>query len=246
MMSRPVLLIAGGSRGIGASTARFAGARGYDVAVNYKTNANAAASVVDAVKSSGGKSIALQGDMGLEADIERIFAQATLALGPITHFVYSSGIIGDNSRLDEAAAETIREVLAVDTFGALIALRECVRRMSTKHGGKGGSVVMLSSMAATLGGATECIWYAAAKGAVDAMVIGAAREVSKEGIRVNAVSPGMIDTDIQTPGRLERLMPMIPVGRAGKADEVAEAILFLLSDAASYITGANLRVSGAR
>jgi NAD(P)-dependent dehydrogenase (short-subunit alcohol dehydrogenase family) len=245
-MSRPVLLIAGGSRGIGASTARLAGAGGYDVAINYKTNANAAASVVETVKRSGGKAVALQGDMGLEADIERVFASAVEKLGTITHFVHSSGIIGKNSRLDEAKAEIIREVLAVDTFGALICLRECVRRMSTKHGGKGGAVVMLSSMAATLGGGTECVWYAAAKGGVDSMVIGVAREVAKEGIRVNAISPGMIDTDIQEPGRLERLMPMLPMGRAGDADEVAQAILFLLSDAASYINGANLRVSGAR
>ena len=245
-MPRPVLLIAGGSRGIGAATARLAGARGYDVAINYNTNANAAASVVAAVKASGGEAVALQGDMGIEADIERVFTNATDALGPITHFVHSSGIIGNNSRLDEATAQTIREVLAVDTFGALIALRECVRRMSTRHSGKGGSVVMVSSMAATLGGATECVWYAAAKGAVDSMVIGAAREVAKEGMRINAVSPGMIYTDIQAPGRIERMMPMIPAGRAGEASEVAEAILFLLSDAASYINGANLRVSGAR
>jgi NAD(P)-dependent dehydrogenase (short-subunit alcohol dehydrogenase family) len=245
-MSRPVLLTAGGSRGIGASSAKLAGERGYDVAVNYKTNADAAASVVEAVKKGGGKAIALQGNMGLEADIERVFTHATDALGPITHFVHSSGIIGDNSRLDEASADTIREVLAVDTFGALICLRECVRRMSTKHGGKGGAVVMLSSMAATLGGATECVWYAAAKGGIDSMVIGIARETAKEGMRINAISPGMIDTDIQAPGRIERLTPMLPMGRAGEADEVAEAVLFLLSDAASYINGANLRVSGAR
>ena len=245
-MSRPVLLVAGGSRGIGAATAKLAGAAGYDVAVNYKSNSNAAASVVAAVKASGGKAVAIQGDMGVEADIERVFAETAAKLGPITHFVHSSGIIGKNSRLDVASAQTIREVLDVDTFGALWSLRECVRRMSTKHGGKGGSVVMLSSMAATLGGATECVWYAAAKGAVDSMVIGIAREVAKEGIRVNAVSPGMIDTDIQEPGRIERLMSMIPVGRAGEASEVAEAILFLLSDAASYVNGANLRVSGAR
>jgi NAD(P)-dependent dehydrogenase (short-subunit alcohol dehydrogenase family) len=245
-MSRRVLLIAGGSRGIGASTARLAGARGYDVAVNYKSNANAAASVVNAVKSSGGKALAIQGDMANEADIERVFASAAEKLGPLTHFVHSSGIIGKNSRLDEADAKTIREVLDVDTFGALICLRACVRAMSTNHGGKGGSVVMLSSMAATLGGGTECVWYAAAKGGVDSMVIGLAREVAKEGLRVNAVSPGLIDTDIQAPGRLERLSPMLPMGRAGKTDEVAEAILFLLSDGASYINGANLRVSGAR
>jgi NAD(P)-dependent dehydrogenase (short-subunit alcohol dehydrogenase family) len=245
-MPRPVLLIAGGSRGIGAATARLAGARGYDVAVNYRSNANAAAGVVDSVKAVGGRSIALQGDMSVEADIERVFTQATDTLGPVTRFVHSSGIIGKMSRLDEARADTIREVIAVDTFGALICLRECVRRMSLRHNGKGGAVVMLSSMAATLGGASECVWYAAAKGAIDSMVIGIARETAKEGIRVNAVSPGMIDTDIQEPGRVERLMPMLPMGRAGEADEVAEGILFLLSDAASYINGANLRVSGAR
>ena len=245
-MPRPVLLIAGGSRGIGAATARFAGSRGYDVAVNYKSNANAAAAVVDAVKASGGKAISLQGDMALESDIERVFDEAARALGPITQFVHSSGIVGDASRLDEASTQTIREVLEIDTFGAMLCLRACVRRMSTKHGGKGGSVVMLSSMAAPLGGANECVWYAAAKAGVDSMVIGVAREVAKEGMRVNAVSPGVIDTNIQPPGRIERVAPMLPMGRPGKADEVAEAILFLLSDAASYVNGANLRVSGAR
>ncbi|MDO8876832.1 MAG: SDR family oxidoreductase [Pseudolabrys sp.] len=245
-MSRPVLLVAGGSRGIGAATAKLAGTAGYDVAVNYNSNSNAAAGVVAAVKAAGGRAIALQGDMGKEEDIERVFAQTARELGPITHFVHSSGIIGPMSRLDEADSKTIREVLDVDTLGALLCLRACVRTMSTKHGGKGGSVVMLSSMAATLGGANECVWYAAAKGAVDSMVIGVSREVAKEGIRVNAVSPGMIDTDIQPPGRVERLMPMLPQGRAGSPEEVAEGILFLLSDAASYVNGTNLRVSGAR
>lgn|SRR5690606_12662308 len=242
----PVLLIAGGSRGIGAATARLAGSRGYDVAVNYKSNAGAAQDVVSAVQRAGRKAVALAGDMAREDDIERVFDEAARALGPITHFVHSAGILGTNSRLDEASAATIREVLDVDTFGALICLRACVRRMSTRHGGEGGSVVMLSSMAATLGGANECVWYAAAKGAVDSMVIGTSREVAKEGIRINAVSPGLIDTEIQPPGRVERLTPMLPMGRAGTAEEVAEAILFLLSDAASYINGANLRVSGAR
>src|SRR5450631_194244 len=208
-MSRPVLLITGGSRGIGASTARLAGARGYDVAVNYKTNANAATGVVDAVKAAGGKAVAVQGDMGVEADIERVFTSATEKMGPLTHFVHSSGIIGDASRLDEADPKTIRDVLDVDTFCALLCLRACVRSMSTKHGGKGGAVVMLSSMAATIGGATECVWYAAAKGGIDSMVVGIARETAKEGMRINAISPGMIDTDIQAPGRLERLMPML-------------------------------------
>ena len=245
-MSRLVLLIAGGSRGIGAATAKLAGERGYDVAVNYKTNANAAASVVEAVKAAGGKAIAIQGDMAIDADIERVFASSAEKLGPLTHFVHSSGIIGEASRLDEADAKTIREVIDVDTVGALLCLRACVRAMSTKLGGKGGSVVMLSSMAATIGGTNECVWYAAAKAGVDAMVIGVSREVAKEGMRVNAISPGVIDTDIQPPGRIERVAPLLPMGRPGKANEVAEAILFLLSDQASYINGANLRVSGAR
>jgi NAD(P)-dependent dehydrogenase (short-subunit alcohol dehydrogenase family) len=245
-MPRPVLLIAGGSRGIGAATARLAGERGYDVAVNYKSNSNAAASVVEAVKTSGGKAMAIQGDMAVEADIERVFATTADKLGPVTHFVHSSGVIGNASRLDEADAQTIREVLDVDTFGALLCLRACVRRMSTKHGGSGGAVVMLSSMAAPLGGANECVWYAAAKAGVDSMIIGVSREVAKEGMRVNAVTPGVIDTDIQPLGRVERVTPLLPMGRAGEADEVAEAILFLLSDAASYINGANLRVSGGR
>ena len=245
-MSRPVLLIAGGSRGIGAATARMAGARGYHVAVNYNSNSNAAASVVEAVKKSGGKALALQGNMGKEDHIKRVFDEATQKLGPITHFVHSSGIIGPMSRLDEVSTQTMRDVLDVDTFGALLCLRECVRRMSTKHGGKGGSIVLLSSMAAIIGGGGECVWYAAAKGAIDSLTVGLAREVAKEGIRVNAVAPGMIDTDIQPPGRMERIQPMLPMGRGGQPDEVAEAILYLLSDAASYITGANLRVSGAR
>lgn len=245
-MSRPVLLIAGGSRGIGASTARLAGARGYDVAVNYKSNSNAAASVVEAVKVAGGKAVAIAGDMAIEDDIERVFDEAAKKLGPLTHFVHSSGIIGDYSRLDDADTQKIKEVFDLDTFGAMLCLRACTRRMSTKNGGKGGSVVMLSSMAAIIGGAGECVWYAAAKAAVDAMVIGVSREVGKEGMRVNAITPGVIDTDIQPPGRIERVGPMLPMGRAGKPDEVAEGILFLLSDAASYINGANLRVSGAR
>jgi NAD(P)-dependent dehydrogenase (short-subunit alcohol dehydrogenase family) len=245
-MARPVLLIAGGSRGIGAATARFAGERGYDVAVNYKSNANAAADVVAAVKKAGGNSVAVQGDMAVEADIARVFDETARALGPVTHFVHSSGIVGPYSRLDAADAAMMKEVFDINTFGAILCLRECARRMSTKNGGKGGAVVMLSSMAATIGGAGECVWYAAAKGAVDSMVIGMGREVAKEGMRVNAVTPGVIDTDIQPPGRLERVGPMLPMGRPGDAHEVAEAILFLLSDAASYVNGANLRVSGAR
>jgi NAD(P)-dependent dehydrogenase (short-subunit alcohol dehydrogenase family) len=245
-MPRPVLLIAGGSRGIGASTCKLAGARGYDVAVNYKSNAKAAADVIDAVKTAGGNAVAIQGDMADESDIGRVFERAAKDLGPLTHFVHCAGIIGPYSRLDEASAQMMREVIEIDTVGALLCLRACVRHMSTKNGGKGGSVVMLSSMAAVIGGAGECVWYAAAKGAIDSLVIGVSREVAKEGVRVNAITPGVIDTDIQPPGRIERVGPMLPMGRPGQAGEVAEAIMFLLSDAASYINGANLRVSGAR
>ncbi|MGE0563920.1 MAG: SDR family oxidoreductase [Pseudolabrys sp.] len=245
-MTRPVLLIAGGSRGIGAATARLAGARGYDVAVNYNSNAEAAASVVAAVEKAGGSSVAVKGDMAKEVDIERVFDEAQAKLGPLTHFVHSSGIIGPFSRLDEADTAMIRDVLDLDTYGAILCARSCIKRMSTKHGGKGGSIVFLSSMSAILGAGGDCVWYAAAKGAIDSLTIGLSRELAREAIRVNAVTPGIIDTDIQPPGRLEKAVPALPMGRAGEASEVAEAILFLLSDAASYINGANLRVSGAR
>lgn len=242
----PVLLITGAGRGIGAATARLAAERGYDVAVNYKSDDASAAEVVAAVKAKGRKAVAIKADMGKEADIERVFDETAKALGPVTHVVHSSGITGGSSRLDEASAETIRATFEVNSIGALLCLRAAIRRMSTKHGGKGGAIVMLSSMAAILGSAGEYVWYAASKGAVDTMVVGAAREVVREGIRINAVSPGMIDTDIHPPGRLDRFTPMIPAGRPGTADEVAEAILYLLSDAAAYVVGANLRVSGGR
>jgi NAD(P)-dependent dehydrogenase (short-subunit alcohol dehydrogenase family) len=242
----PVLLIAGGSRGIGAATAKMAAARGYDVAVNYKSNAKAADDVVAAVKAAGRKAVALKGDMAVEADIERVFDETAKALGPVTHFVHSAGIVGESSRLDAATADNIRDVLDVNLLGALLCSRAAVRRMSTAHGGQGGAIVLLSSISSVVGGANEYICYAAAKGGVDALTNGLAREVAKEGIRINAVRPGPIDTEIHEPGRLERVAPLVPIGRAGTAEEVAEPILFLLSDAASYITGALLNVSGGR
>lgn len=245
-MARPVLLIAGGSRGIGASTCRLAGARGYDVAVNFKSNAKAAGSVVDAVKAAGGKAVAIQGDMVDEATIMRVFDEAAKELGPITHFVHSAGIGGKNSKLEAATAQTLREVIDVNLYGGLLCAREAVRRMSTARGGPGGSIVLISSIASVTGGAGEYVFYAAAKGGIDALTNGLAREVAREGIRVNAIRPGPTKTDIHEPGRLERITPLLPMGRPGEPDEIAETILFLLSDAASYISGAVLNVSGAR
>jgi NAD(P)-dependent dehydrogenase (short-subunit alcohol dehydrogenase family) len=245
-MSRPVLLIAGGSRGIGAATAKLAGSRGYDVAVNYKSNAKAAGTVVDALKAAGGKAVAIQGDMVTEEMIERVFDQATKELGPITHFVHCAGIGGKNSRLDVASAATIREVIDVNLYGGILCARAAVRRMSTANGGKGGSIVMLGSIASITGGAGEYVFYAAAKGGIDALTIGLAREVAKEGIRFNTIRPGPTKTEIHEPGRLERITPLLPMGRPGEPQEIAETILFLLSDMASYISGATLNVSGAR
>jgi NAD(P)-dependent dehydrogenase (short-subunit alcohol dehydrogenase family) len=244
-MTRPVLLVAGGSRGIGAAISTLAGARGYDVAVNYKGNEKAAQEVVAAVNKSGGQALAIKGDMAKSSEIERVFEQAA-KLGPVTHFVHSSGITGAPSRLDEVSEQTVQDVLDVNTFGAIWSLRTAINRMSTRHGGKGGSIVMITSMAATIGGTGEYTWYAAAKAAVNTLVVGVAREVAKEGVRINGVSPGLIETDIHVPGRLERIAPMVPVGRAGKPDEVAETTLYLLSDAASYMTGSIVNVSGGR
>ncbi len=245
-MARPILLIAGGSRGIGAATALMAAARGYDVAVNYVSNVKAAEGVAEAVKKVGGKAVALQGDMAKEADIVRVFDEATRALGPVTHFVHSAGIIGKMSKFVDTPAEVLREVIDVNLYGGMLCAREAVRRMSTARGGVGGAIVMLSSIASVTSGAGEYIFYAAAKAGIDALVVGLAREVAKEGIRVNAVRPGPTDTEIHEPGRLARVTPMLPMGRAGEADEIAESILFLLSDAASYISGSVLNVSGGR
>lgn len=240
----PVLLIAGGSRGIGAAIARLAGARGYDVAVNYRHNAEAACRVIEDVKANGREAVPIEADASREDDVERMFDAASEALGPVTHFVHCAGIVGRNSRFDAASAATIREVLDVNLFGALLCARAAVRRMSTAEGGGGGSIVLLSSIAAVLGGTNEYVFYAAAKGGIDALTRGLAREVANEGIRVNAIRPGPTDTEIHEPGRLARVTPQLPMGRPGRPEEVAEAALFLLSDAASYISGTVLSVSG--
>jgi NAD(P)-dependent dehydrogenase (short-subunit alcohol dehydrogenase family) len=242
----PILIVAGGSRGIGAAAAKLAGARGFDVAVNYLRDDKAAAAVVAAIKQSGRHAIAVKADMGREEDIDRLFATVARDLGAPTHLIYSCGITGSPSRLDAVATKTLREVFDVNAIGPLLCMRHLIRHAAKSRGGPGGAVVLLSSAAATIGGAGEYVWYAASKGAIDSMTLGLARELAGEGIRVNAVAPGLIDTEIHVPGRLERLGPSTPMGRVGTADEVAEAIVFLLSDAASYITASVLRVGGGR
>lgn len=246
MASTPVLLVTGGSRGIGAATARQAAVLGFDVAINYKRDQAAADAVVATVRAAGRKAVAIRGDMADPADVTRTFAEVDKSLGRLTHLVHSAGITGAESRVEALTDELLREVIEINVMGAFYCVRAAIPRMSTKQGGTGGAIVLLSSMAATIGGAGEFVCYAASKGAIDSMTVGLAREVAAEGIRVNAVAPGLIDTDIQPPGRVQRVGPQVPIGRAGKADEVAEAICFLLSDAARYIAGTILRVSGGR
>jgi NAD(P)-dependent dehydrogenase (short-subunit alcohol dehydrogenase family) len=245
-MSAPVLLVTGGSRGIGAAVARLAAQRGYDVAVNYLSDAKAAEAVVSAVTAAGRRAVAIQGDMAQEADIERTFATVDRALGRLTHLVYNAGITGGHSRLESADPAMLRGVLDLNVLGALLCMRAAIPRISVKHGGRGGAAVLISSIAATLGAPEEYTWYAASKGAIDSLTIGLSKELAADRIRVNAVSPGIIETDIHPPGRVARIAPMVPLARAGSPDEVAESVLFLLSDAAAYTTGANLRVTGGR
>lgn len=241
-----ILLVTGASRGIGAAIARLAGARGYDVAVNYLRDEKAADAVVQAVRGTGRRAVAIQGDMAREADIERTFATIDKELGRLTHLVYNAGTTGGNSRVEAVEAKTIRDTMELNVVGALLCAKAAILRMSKKHGGQGGAMVMISSMGASLGSPGEYVWYAASKGAIDSMTIGLSKELAGDGIRVNAVSPGIILTDIHPPGRVERITPSVPMMRAGRAEEVAEAVLFLLSDASSYTTGTNVRVAGGR
>lgn len=247
---RPLLLITGGSRGIGAAIARLAATRGYDVLVNYRSDREAAERVVADCRASGAEAHACPGDMAVEADVLRMFDEAS-RLGRLRHVVNNAGVTGRSGRLEGAPAETIRACIDLNVTGALLVAREAARRLSKRQGGSGGSIVNISSMAATLGSPGEYVWYAASKGAVDAMTVGLSKELAADGVRVNAVSPGMIETEIHAlstgdPGRLERLKPLIPLQRPGLAEEVAAAVLFLMSEEASYITGANVRVSGGR
>ena len=249
-MAAPILLITGSSRGIGAATAKLAAARGYDVAVNYNSDAASAAAVVDAVRAQGRNAIAIPANMAVEADVIRMFKTVDDNLGRLTHFVYNTGVTGRAGRLESAGSAMMREVIEVNVLGALWCVQQAIPRISTKHGGQGGAIVLLSSVAADIGGPNEYVWYAASKGAIESMTYGLSKELAADGIRVNSVSPGSSETrihaDAGAPDKLSRVASMIPMGRAGKAEEQAEAVLFLLSDAASYISGTVLRVAGGR
>lgn len=250
MSEEKILLVTGGSRGIGAATARAAGREGYRVIVNYVSDEKSAQHVIADIEKAGGRAEAIRADMGQEKDISGLFETVQKKFGRLTHLVNNAGIIGRASSLVDADPATLRTVIDVNVTGAILVAREAIKQMSTARGGNGGAIVNLSSMAASLGAPSEYTWYAASKGAIDSLTIGLAREVAKEGIRVNAVSPGLIATDIHAaggqPDRLDRLAHLTPIGRAGTAEEVASAILWLLSDQASYVTGANVRVSGGR
>lgn len=243
---KKILLITGGGRGIGAATSRLAANAGYNVVVNYHSDKSAAENLAQEI---GG--IAIQADVSKADDVARMFAAIESKLGPITHVVNSAGITGKSGRLVDADLVTIRQTIDTNLFGTILVAREAVKRMSSRLGGKGGVIVNISSGAATIGSASEFVWYAATKAAIDTFTLGLGREVAEEGIRVVAVAPGLIDTELHArstgePGRVNRMREMIPMKREGGAGEVAKAILFLLGDDASYITATTLRVSGGR
>ena len=245
-----VLLVTGGSRGIGAAIARLAAARGYAVAVNYRSRQDAADAVVAAIVAAGGRGVAVSGDVGVEADVLRVFEACDRALGPVTALVNNAGILETQMRVEAMDAARITRILATNVVGSFLCAREAVRRMSTRHGGRGGAIVNLSSGAARLGAPGEYVDYAASKGAVDTFTIGLAQEVAQEGIRVNAVRAGYIYTEMHAsggePGRVDRVKAFVPMRRGGQPDEVAQAVLWLLSDEAAFTTGSFVDVTGGR
>lgn len=249
-MHQPVILITGASRGIGAATALLAGERGYAVCVNYVRNRDAAEAVVNAIVVGGGKAIAVAADVAVESDVVRLFETVDTKFGTLTALVNNAGILETQMRLEQMDAARLQRIFTTNVVGSFICAREAVKRMSTSLGGNGGAIVNLSSVASRIGGAGEYIDYASSKGAIDTMTIGLAKEVADQGIRVNAVRPGVIYTDIHASGgeagRVDRVKDATPMRRGGRADEVAQAIMWLLSDQASYSTGSFLDVAGGR
>jgi len=245
----PVLLVTGGGRGIGAAVARLASRRGFDVVVNYRVDERAALNVVEDVRRTGARGIAVQADISDERAVLKMF-EAVDQFGQLGALVNNAGISGGFSRVADLESKVLGEVLGVNVYGAILCAREAVRRISTQWGGDGGAIVNLSSLAARIGGAGEWVHYAATKGALESFTVGLAREVAAEGIRVNAVAPGIVDTEMHAaagdPHRPQRLANAIPMGRAATANEIAETILWLLSPAASYVTGAIVEAGGGR
>ena len=245
-----VILITGASRGIGAASALEAAKRGYAVCINYRQNAQAAETILNQINSQGGKAIMVQADISHEPEVLRLFETTDKTLGPLTALVNNAGYTEKQSRVEAMVAQRLQRVFATNLTGSFLCAREAVKRMSTKHGGQGGAIVNVSSLAAELGGPGEYIDYASAKGAIDTMTIGLAKEVATEGIRVNGVRPGLVYTEFHAgggdPTRVDRLKETIPMKRGGEPEEVAKAILWLLSEEASYCTGTILNVSGGR
>ena len=250
MLVNPSLLITGGSRGIGAATAVLAAQRGWDVAINYTRDAAAAERVAAEVRATGRRALVVQADVSDEAQVLAMFAAVDQQFGTLGGLVNNAGVVDVPARVDEMSLQRLMRMFAINLSGSFLCAREAVKRMSTRHGGAGGVIVNLSSAAARLGSPGQYVDYAAAKAGIDTFTLGLAREVASEGIRVNAVRPGIIDTDIHASGglpeRARQVAPMVPMQRAGSAGEVAQAIVWLLSEAASYTTGAVLDVSGGR
>jgi NAD(P)-dependent dehydrogenase (short-subunit alcohol dehydrogenase family) len=250
-MSKPIVIITGASRGIGAAVAKLAASAGYDVCVNYRTRANEAhALVTELTRAGGARAIAVQADVAVEADVVRLFESVDRELGPPVALVNNAGVLQRQMRVDEMTADRITQVFAANVLGAFLCCREAIRRMSTRHGGRGGAIVNVSSMASRLGSPNEYVDYAASKGALDTLTLGLAKEVAGEKIRVNAVRPGLIHTEMHAiggePDRIERLKSSVPLQRGGQPEEVAHAVLWLLSEQASFTTGAFIDVSGGK